>query len=82
MAFSVFYSTPLRAQRSAPAATVPRTTPIYIVRAEDERRWDAALSDLLSHKNSAVRGRAALAAGRIGNELAVSAFDLDAAERP
>ena len=74
LAFSVFYSTPLRAQRSAPAVTIPRTTLIQIVRAEDERRWDAVLSDLMSHEQAAVRTRAALAAGRIGNELAVPAL--------
>lgn len=61
----------VRAQEAAPAATIPRPTLIKIIRAEDERRWDAVLSELLSHKNPAVRGRAALAAGRIGNELAV-----------
>ncbi len=41
------------------------------MRAEDERRWDADLSGLLSDRNAAVRARAALAAGRIGDERAV-----------
>lgn len=74
LAFSVFYPTPLRAQASAPGASIPRTIPIQIVRAEDERRWDAVLADFMSHQNPAVRTRAALAAGRIGNELAVPAL--------
>ncbi|MFN2510432.1 MAG: peptidylprolyl isomerase [Pyrinomonadaceae bacterium] len=42
-----------------------------IVQAEDERRWDADLNGLLSDRNAAVRARAALAAGRIGDERAV-----------
>jgi cyclophilin family peptidyl-prolyl cis-trans isomerase/HEAT repeat protein len=44
---------------------------LRIVRAEDERRWDKDLRDLFSARNANVRTRAALAAGRIGNELAV-----------
>lgn len=56
--------------QSRPAA-IPKTALLSIVRAEDERRWDSVLEGLLSHSNSAVRRRAALAAGRIGNELAV-----------
>jgi len=43
-----------------------------IVRAEDERRWDHDLSDLLKARNANVRARAALAAGRIGDEQAVA----------
>lgn len=42
-----------------------------IVRAEDERRWDDALRALFSNRNTAIRKRAALAAGRIGNEDSV-----------
>lgn len=44
---------------------------LRIVRAEDERRWDKDLSSLLTDKTLAVRRRAALAAGRIGDEDAV-----------
>jgi cyclophilin family peptidyl-prolyl cis-trans isomerase/HEAT repeat protein len=43
-----------------------------IVRAEDERRWDKDVRDLLSARSSVVRRRAALAAGRIGNEDSVA----------
>ena len=50
---------------------VPQNSLLRIVRAEDERRWDAYLRRLLEHKNAAVRARAALAAGRIGDERAV-----------
>jgi cyclophilin family peptidyl-prolyl cis-trans isomerase/HEAT repeat protein len=45
---------------------------LRIVRAEDERRWDNDLRSLFSARNAAVRTRAALAAGRIGNEDAVA----------
>ncbi len=44
---------------------------IRIVHAEDERRWDGDLRDLFSARNANVRSRAALAAGRIGNEAAI-----------
>jgi len=51
---------------------VSRILWLQIVRAEDERRWDHDLSDLLKARNANVRTRAALAAGRIGNEQAVA----------
>lgn len=51
--------------------SVSREVLLRIVRAEDERRWDADLRGLLSDRNRAVRARAALAAGRIGDERAV-----------
>jgi cyclophilin family peptidyl-prolyl cis-trans isomerase/HEAT repeat protein len=44
---------------------------LRILRAEDERRWDDDLRSLFSARNAAVRARAALAAGRIGDEDAV-----------
>ncbi len=47
---------------------------IRIMKAEDERRWDTDLKELLSHSNVAIRKRAALAVGRIGNEDSVSAL--------
>ena len=49
-------------------------TLLRITRAEDERRWDKDLSDLLSHRDPAVRKRAALACGRIGDEGSVPAL--------
>src|SRR5688500_5112516 len=45
---------------------------LRIVKAEDERRWDPDLKELLTDSNAATRKRAALAAGRIGNEESVS----------
>ncbi|HEX4899890.1 MAG TPA: peptidylprolyl isomerase [Pyrinomonadaceae bacterium] len=60
--------------QSRQTPVVPKTALLQIIRAEDERRWDGVLSGLMSHANPAVRGRAALAAGRIGNELAVLAL--------
>jgi cyclophilin family peptidyl-prolyl cis-trans isomerase/HEAT repeat protein len=50
---------------------VPKLLLLRIVRAEDERRWDNDLRDLFRARNAKVRSRAALAAGRIGNEAAV-----------
>jgi cyclophilin family peptidyl-prolyl cis-trans isomerase/HEAT repeat protein len=50
---------------------VPRILLLQIVRAEDERRWDKDLRDLFQARNANVRTRAALAAGRIGDEAAV-----------
>lgn len=54
-----------------PRDFIPRPTLLRIVKAEDERRWDGELLTLLTSTNPAVRARAALAAGRIGNEGAV-----------
>src|SRR6202521_1976703 len=51
--------------------SVPRSLLIRIIRAEDERRWDNDVRSLLSARSSIVRRRAALAAGRIGNEDSV-----------
>lgn len=59
-----------RTVRSADAP-VSKDVLLRIVRAEDERRWDGDLRSLLSDRNASVRKRAALAAGRIGNEAAV-----------
>ena len=42
------------------------------MRAVDERRWDNDLRSLFSARNARVRKRAALAAGRIGNEDSVA----------
>ena len=49
-------------------AQVPLPTLIRITKAEDERRWDGDLQELLAHRSAAIRKRALLAAGRIGNE--------------
>lgn len=50
---------------------VPKILLLRILRAEDERRWDDDLRGLFSARNALVRARAALAAGRIGDENAV-----------
>jgi cyclophilin family peptidyl-prolyl cis-trans isomerase/HEAT repeat protein len=47
---------------------------LQIVRAEDERHWGPALQALLADKDTEIRQRAALAAGRIGDEHAVPAL--------
>ncbi|HVF51278.1 MAG TPA: peptidylprolyl isomerase [Pyrinomonadaceae bacterium] len=52
---------------------VSQETLLRIMSAEDERRWDARdLGALLSDASAGVRRRAALAAGRIGDEGAVA----------
>ncbi|HJS24325.1 MAG TPA: HEAT repeat domain-containing protein, partial [Pyrinomonadaceae bacterium] len=53
------------------ASFAQKQTLLQIVKAEDERRWDNDLRDLLSSSNVLVRKRAALAAGRIGEEDAI-----------
>jgi cyclophilin family peptidyl-prolyl cis-trans isomerase/HEAT repeat protein len=55
-------------------AQIPAATLVQIVRAEDERRFDAALENLLKSADARIRTRAALAAGRIGNEAAIAAL--------
>jgi cyclophilin family peptidyl-prolyl cis-trans isomerase/HEAT repeat protein len=78
---AVFARQPQRRQPAPPArgsarpasqARVPDETLLRIARAEDERRWEADdLGALLSDPSAAVRSRAALAAGRIGDARAV-----------
>ena len=53
-------------------AQIPTATLVNIVKAEDERRFDKTLEDLLKNRDEKIRTRAALAAGRIGDERAVS----------
>ena len=55
-------------------AQVPIATQIRILKAEDERRYDNTLEDLLKNPNASIRTRAALAAGRIGDEKAIPAL--------
>ena len=57
--------------RARTSIAIPRNTLLQIIRAEDQRRWDEKLRSLLSDKDPKVRTRAALAAGRIGDEGAV-----------
>lgn len=59
-------------QNPTSGAPVSKILLLQIARAEDERRWDNDLRRLFSARNAAVRSRAALAAGRIGNEDAVA----------
>jgi len=68
--------TAVQAQRrpGASNSSASNSILIRILRAEDERRWDDNLKSLLSAKDAKVRKRAALAAGRIGDERAVPAL--------
>ena len=71
-AFTAATAQQTRAHR--PVSAIPANVLLPIVRAEDERRWDKDLAFLLTDKNAPVRKRAALAAGRIGDERAVPAL--------
>jgi cyclophilin family peptidyl-prolyl cis-trans isomerase/HEAT repeat protein len=53
------------------AAQIPVKTLVQISRAEDELRFDKTLEDLMKNTDPNIRRRAALAAGRIGNEAAI-----------
>ena len=56
------------------SAQIPVNTLVKIIKAEDELRFDITLKDLLNSKNAPIRKRAALAAGRIGDERAIFAL--------
>ncbi|HET9711803.1 MAG TPA: peptidylprolyl isomerase [Pyrinomonadaceae bacterium] len=60
--------------RQTSRQSIPPATLLLITKVEDQRRWDDDLRNLLSSPNAAVRRRAALAAGRIGNEGSVAAL--------
>ena len=53
---------------------VPTDVGIQILKAEDARRYDSVLENLMRSPNAAVRQRAALAAGRIGDDKAIPAL--------
>lgn len=55
-------------------AQIPTATHVAILKSEDARRYDKALEDLLKSPNAQIRARAALAAGRIGNDAALQAL--------
>src|SRR5262249_53978243 len=58
----------------AARAQVPTSIGVQILKAEDARRYDAVLEKLIADPNLAIRNRAALAAGRIGNDAAIPAL--------
>jgi cyclophilin family peptidyl-prolyl cis-trans isomerase/HEAT repeat protein len=71
---SVTVVTAQRLKAKTFAVSIPTNILLRIIRAEDQRRWDDNLKSLLSDKDPKVRKRAALAAGRIGDERAVPAL--------
>lgn len=56
------------------SAQIPVKTLVRISKAEDELRFDKTLEDLLKNADAKIRTRAALAAGRIGDEKAIPAL--------
>ena len=53
---------------------VPTATLVQIAKAEDARRYDKTLEGLMADPSPAIRTRAALAAGRIGDDKAIPAL--------
>ena len=74
LALSSVASAQKRGKQTSASRSIPPATLLLITKVEDERRWDDDLRNLLSSPNAAVRRRAALAAGRIGNEGSVVAL--------
>ncbi len=68
---SPFYPRQAEPASRKSALSVPKEILLRIVEAEDKRVWGNNLSELLANRNPSVRERAALAAGRIGDEHAV-----------
>ena len=56
------------------ASTPPPSVMLQVIKAEDERRWSPDLNTLMSDSSESVRTRAAIAAGRIGDQNAVPAL--------
>ena len=67
------------------SAQVPINVQIRILKTEDARRYDKTLEGLMRSPNADVRTRAALAAGRIGNDAAMpvlsNLLETDASEK-
>jgi len=62
----------LFAMRLAASAQLPINIPVQILKSEDARRYDSVIKNFLTNPDARVRVRAALAAGRIGDEKAVA----------
>src|SRR6478672_2522178 len=56
------------------SAQVPLNTQVVILKSEDARAYGKTLETLMASPNAQVRSRAALAAGRIGDERALTAL--------
>jgi cyclophilin family peptidyl-prolyl cis-trans isomerase/HEAT repeat protein len=56
------------------SAQIPANTQLQVLKAEDSRTYDKPLEALMAHPIADVRLRAALAAGRIGDDRAVPAL--------
>ena len=59
---------------SVVSAQIPNAILVSIAKAEDARNYDALPANLLKSANGKIRARAALAAGRIGDERAIPAL--------
>lgn len=61
---------------SAVAAQIKPAVQVEILKAEDARRFDKTLENLMKSPDAKIRERAALAAGRIGKDAAIPAISL------
>jgi cyclophilin family peptidyl-prolyl cis-trans isomerase/HEAT repeat protein len=69
--FALFFVLAFCFNAAAQNAQIGQSILIRIVRAEDERRFDQDLQNLMKSPDAEIRRRAALAAGRIGDERAI-----------
>ncbi|HEX8264890.1 MAG TPA: peptidylprolyl isomerase [Pyrinomonadaceae bacterium] len=72
--FALFFALAFCFNAAAQNAQIGQSILIRIVRAEDERRFDQDLQNLMKAPDAKIRSRAALAAGRIGDERAIESL--------
>jgi cyclophilin family peptidyl-prolyl cis-trans isomerase/HEAT repeat protein len=72
--FALFFVLAFCFNATAQNAQIGQSILIRIVRAEDERRFDQDLQNLMKSADAKIRRRAALAAGRIGDERAIESL--------
>src|SRR6185295_9749512 len=70
----LFVFTAPAASQKPTRSSIAADTLLRIVQAEDKRQWNSDLESLFADKDPQVRSRAALAAGRIGDDKAVPAL--------
>jgi cyclophilin family peptidyl-prolyl cis-trans isomerase/HEAT repeat protein len=71
MVIGSFVDTVGQTRQTAVSLPIPASTLLKIIRYEDQRNWNDELKTLLTDPDVHVRKRAALAAGRIGEQAAV-----------
>lgn len=74
MKIAIFFLAAIVTLAATAPAQVPKSILIRIVKAEDSRTFDKAIEDLIKAPDQAISERAALAAGRIGDDAAIPAL--------